>query len=107
MQNESDPTNYFASQHRHWRQCTKEAWIAVVCWFVGLLYCTTAFVTMGYLPVDQRPAEPPTVWGIPAWVFWGLFLPWGAQIVVTWWFAICVLRDDEPHRDFPNGPQDG
>jgi hypothetical protein len=23
------------------------------------------------------------------------------QVGVTWWFAVCILKDDEPYQDFP------
>lgn len=94
--------SFYATQNRHLRQCLKEAWIAVACWLVGLVYCTVALVALGYVPPAQRPAEPQLVWGLPAWVFWGLFFPWFAQIASAWWFALRVLKDDEPYMEFPD-----
>ena len=102
MKSSADDAIYFETQDRHVRQCLKEARVAMACWSMGLVYCTTVFVTMGYVPAAERPAEPPLVWGVPAWVFWGLFVPWGAQIALTCWFALRVLKDDEPYLEFPN-----
>ena len=101
MKSNSSADTYFETQDRHVRQCLKEAGVAVACWSVGLVYCTTVFVTMGYPPPAERPAEPQLIWGVPAWVFWGLFVPWFAQIAVTCWFALRVLKDDEPYLEFP------
>jgi len=93
--------SFLETQDRHVRQCLKEAKVVVVCWCIGLVSCTTIFVTMGYLPAQQRPPEPLLVWGVPAWVFWGLFFPWCIQISLACWFALRVMKDDEPYMEFP------
>jgi hypothetical protein len=88
-------------QARHVQHCTREAKLVALIWVLGLLYCTAVIVTWGYLPPKQRPDEPSLTFGIPSWVFWGLFLPWFVQIGVTWWFALRVLVDDEPFMEMP------
>jgi hypothetical protein len=99
----SDSRNSFAkTQARHVRQCWKEAKIVGCVWLTALVYCSTVLTQMGYVPSDQRPESPALVWGIPSWVFWGLFAPWIVMIVVTWGFAAFLLKDDEPYMDFPD-----
>ncbi len=98
--------DFYKSQARHYRQCRREAIVVGVIWVVALAWCTSTFITMGYVPADQRPEVPDMVWGIPAWVFWGLYVPWIVLIGVTWWFAIFVLKDDEPYAEPPKGKHD-
>lgn len=95
--------SFFTVQARHAQQCTKEAWIVSGIWLAGLVYCSTAISILGYVPTDQRPAEPELVLGMPSWVFWGLFLPWFVLIGATWWFAGRCLKDDEPYMKMPDG----
>ena len=76
-------------------------------WFVGLFWCCGVLVAFGYVAAEQRPDVPELVWGIPSWVFWGLFAPWIVLIGATWWFALMVLKDDEPYMDFPAGMKSG
>ena len=103
QQNES----FEVVQARHVRQCTKEAKLAVVIWGLGLGYCVPVVIVMGYMPPELRPDVPPLVWGMPAWVFWGVFVPWVAQILMTWCFALFILKDDEPYMEPPGPDQRG
>ena len=92
---------FFRTQHRHVRRCLKEAKAVVVIWLVQLVYTVAVMACTGYPSADERPAEPALVWGMPAWVFWGLFFPWFVQVGVVWWFALKFLKDDEPYHEFP------
>ena len=85
-----------AATARHVRQCRREALVVIALWVLGFASTAVILVGWGYVPVDERPAVPPLVWGMPAWVAWGLFVPWFVQIAAVWWFALCVLKDDEP-----------
>lgn len=84
------------AQARHVRQCRRESMVALTLWSIGLAWTLVAVFGWGYVPVEARSAPPSLVWGMPAWVFWGLFVHWLLQIVAVWWFALCVLKDDEP-----------
>jgi hypothetical protein len=33
------------------------------------------------------------VWGMPSWVFWGLFAPWVVAAVLSTWFALFRIAD--------------
>lgn len=88
--------SFYAQQARHVRQCWREAKLIGWVWLASLLVVGGSIGSFGYLPASERPAVPVLVWGIPAWVFWGLLVPWIVLIGITWWFAICFLKDDEP-----------
>lgn len=92
---------FYEVQARHYRQCRWEAIVVALIWATGLIWSCSVIIGMGYLPVDQRPEVPQLVWGMPSWVFWGLFVPWFAMILATWWYALFVLKDDEPCIDMP------
>jgi hypothetical protein len=65
-------------------------WIAAFAWTVGY---SAAF---GYT-VKQ---DPPLVFGIPAWVLWGVFLPWTActlaSAVLSWKFIADADLGEDP-----------
>ena len=87
---------FYTNQARHVRQCWKEARFVGWTWLVSLVVVCGLIGRFGYLAPDERPAVPRLVWGMPAWVFWGLLVPWVVLIGVAWWFAACFLKDDEP-----------
>ncbi len=94
--------SFLRSQSAHFQQCLREAKFVGLTWVIVMIYTCTVIISQGYVPVDERPAHPALVLGIPSWVFWGLFVPWFAMIVVTWCFAIFYLKDDEPYMEFPS-----
>ncbi len=101
MSHSKENDEFYLLQGRHFRQCLREAWLVIGIWTVGLVWCSTAIITWGYVPVEDRPAEPELILGIPSWVVWGLFVPWFAMTLATWWFAGVFLKDDEPYMEFP------
>lgn len=78
-------------------------WIVIIwainfAWVIG--YCTWS----GY-PDPDEPLS--TVWGMPSWVFWGVFVPWIVAAAVSSWFALTKIKDHplpegslaQPHQD--------
>ncbi len=102
MPDSNHDEKFLETQSRHFRQCVKEARFVIVTWLITLFYVGTTIGLMGYVPVENRPDDPSLILGIPAWVCWGLLLPWFVLIGVTWWFAIFMMKEDEPYMDFPN-----
>jgi hypothetical protein len=96
-----DENGFFATQARHVRQCLKEAWFVGIAWLLTLIYIAFVVYRYGYISPDQRPEVPPLVFGIPAWAFWGVVAPWIAMVGVAWFFALFVMKDDEPFQQFP------
>ena len=93
---------FLRTQHRHFAQCLREArfvgWVVVAALFVIGGLC----ITLGYVPASERPVSPELLFGIPSWVVFGLIIPWLVLILVTWWFALFFMKDDEPYMDFPS-----
>ncbi len=85
-------------ESRHLRQCLREARVVVILYLSGLAWTLVVVIGWGYVPVEERPAVPELVMGMPAWVVWGLFVPWFFQIAAAWWFALKVLADEEPDQ---------
>ena len=62
-------------ESRHLRQCLREAAVVLGMWLAGLAWTLVVVIGWGYLPVSERPETPDLIWGMPAWVVWGLFVP--------------------------------
>ncbi|MCD0461827.1 DUF997 family protein [Roseiconus lacunae] len=60
-------------------------WLLAFAWVVG--YCGW----FGYHDPDQ-PLK--LVFGIPSWVFWGVFLPWAISAAISVVFALTAMQDD-------------
>ena len=93
--------DFIEVQTEHFCQCVKEARFVVVTWIITLVYVSVVVGLMGYVPAEHRPDEPSLILGVPSWVCWGVILPWFVLIGITWWFAIFLMKDDEPYIDFP------
>ena len=102
MSNNTERLSFLKHQARHVRQCRREALVVLVIMTVALGVSSTILYSQGYLAPDQRPAQPVLILGIPSWVMWGLVIPWLATIVVTWLFALFVMKDDEPYVEVPD-----
>lgn len=83
---EPDPLYRGALQEMKWILL---AWVVNFAWVIG--YCRTA----AFKVVEGEPA---TVIGMPAWVFFGVFLPWLAATAFTAWFALARM-EDQPLED--------
>ncbi len=99
--NDPQKSLFLSTQYRHVRQCLKEARFVALTWISALVFCGGWIGYFGYIPTSDRPDIPPLVLGIPSWVVWGLLVPWLVLILVTWFFAAFVLKDDEPLQPMP------
>ncbi len=71
----------------------REAWGILVFWLSALVWCVPVSYLLGY----QRGGESvdrSTLWGVPAWLFWGVALPWLISILASTWFCFRVMKDD-------------
>ncbi len=81
-------------------------WLAALAWTVPYCYAT------GYASPGQA-SETPLVWGMPAWVFWGIVCPWLIANVVTIIFCVGFFRvdplgeDDHQVGEHPAADQEG
>ena len=64
-------------------------WGVFFVWVIG--YCRL----FGYArPVDEPGSEPAIQYGMPAWVVWGVLVPWLLAAAVSSWFAIFHMAND-------------
>lgn len=88
----SEPTG-FDPVYEHTRRETVfiiGAWAFFCVWVVGVSLAT------GY---DVDPDKMTTVMGMPAWVFWGVGLPWLGSNAFIIWFALKFMKDDPLGED--------
>jgi hypothetical protein len=70
----------------------RECAISLIVFVVALTY------TIGYCTLFGYRAEGDElslVLGVPSWVMWGVFLPWGICTVFHCWFSTFVMLDHE------------
>lgn len=72
----------------------REAGWILLMWVACFIWTLAACLTQGYPdPGSITPETFPTVFGIPAWVAYGIALPWLAADIVTIWFCIFKMKD--------------
>ena len=89
----------------------REAGWILLMWVACFVWTLSVCLTQGYPdPGGINPETFPTVLGIPAWVAYGIALPWLIADVVTIWFCIFKMKDadlgtepDEQKRSDPAG----
>ena len=83
------------------RNATREAIGVVVIW-VGFCLWVVGSSAFNAYDVDADD-ELKLVFGFPAWVFWSVAAPWLVANVVTVWFALRVMKED----DLGPAPEEG
>ncbi len=77
----------------------KEAWLILLAWLVCLIW------TVGYSAYAGYGIEGDTValiWGMPAWIVWGILLPWFSATAFSVGFALFYMADDALEVDNPD-----
>jgi len=72
------------------------AWAVTLLWSVG--YCSLR----GY----QSDAPLSIVLGIPAWVFWGIVVPWVVASVFTFYYSLVRMKNDSLDGEPPSSAAD-
>ena len=69
----------------------REAWFVMGLWLACCLY------TVGYaaLFAYRRDEVPRLILGMPEWVLWGIVAPWVVSTLVTCWYALWGMRDED------------
>ena len=69
----------------------------------GIAFAWTLGVagTLGYGRSELR-----FVLGVPDWIFWGVFLPWGVFLIVSVGFGLRFMKDDELGPERRDGVDD-
>jgi len=78
--------------HPTFLHARREALIIFAVWVLALIWAVPYCYFNGY---DTDTANLKTVWGVPAWVFWGIVAPWLAANVFTFWFCFSYMADDD------------
>lgn len=85
------------------RSARREALVTAALSLAALVYTIAYAAWFGY----GRSAESLTfVLGVPDWVFWGVLVPWGVYVAISWWFSYWFVEDDVLERAEPT-PTDG
>lgn len=86
----------------------REAIVIFSTWLVALIWAVPYCYFNGYNVAD--PENIKTVLGIPAWLFWGIAVPWIVANIFTTWFCFAFMKDDDlggnPDAESPNPEQE-
>ena len=74
------------------RQSRRELWFILLTWLGFCVWVIAYCAVNGY---HLNPEEVSTVFGFPSWVFWGVALPWMFANVVTFWFCLRFLKNED------------
>jgi hypothetical protein len=75
----------------------REAIVILIIFALFGIYTLSVSYWQGLATAEDSSGSIRLVLGMPAWVFWGIVLPWLAANVVTAWFCFAFMRDDEVH----------
>ncbi len=65
-------------------------------YFTGAVWVLAGAYTVGYAGLfAYRDGTPELIAGVPSWVVWGVILPWIVCTVVTCWYAMCGIKDED------------
>jgi hypothetical protein len=68
----------------------REAWVVLGIFVSAMVYTVTYCYVSGY---DRPPETLTFVFGFPDWVFWGILVPWGVCLLLSFWFGHTFMRD--------------
>lgn len=74
------------------RTSRREGVISLAVFVVACAYTIGYCTLYGYGTEEQGLS---LVLGVPSWVMWGIFLPWGLCTVFHCWFSVFVMEDHE------------
>ncbi len=80
------PTAKMLSHSRREARWMLAVWLICFLWVIG--YCSAWAYRDDELPLK-------IVFGMPAWVFWGIVLPWLGAVVASCLFALFGMADDD------------
>ena len=90
--------------HPTFLHARREFYFIVAVWACCLIWSVPYCYLTGYMAAGESVGAEgiPTVWGIPRWVFFGIFLPWLLADVVTTWFCFVFMCDDDLGENEPS-----
>ena len=78
------------------RHARREGLIILTVWAIALIWSVGGCYLLGY---GRDPATMTMVLGVPDWIFWCVFLPWGLCVLFAVWFCFGIMADDDLGRD--------
>ena len=67
----------------------------ILCAFaICLVWTMLVCFALGYRAAGDE-SEVAVIFGMPSWVFWGIFCPWIVADVITTYFCLRVMKDDD------------
>jgi hypothetical protein len=81
----------------------REALVVFLIWVSAMAY--TLFYCEGHA-YGRKAEDIRYIFGCPDWVVWGVALPWGVCVVLSWIFASVFMRDEDLGQDPPGTETD-
>jgi hypothetical protein len=83
------------------RHARREAIIIGLVWLASTIYSCAYSYAFGYNRPGRElgPADVRPILGMPAWVFWGVVVPWACCAAFTFWFAGFFMAEDDLGKD--------
>jgi drug/metabolite transporter (DMT)-like permease len=78
------------------RHARREGLVILAVWAACLVWTVGYSLLRGY---GRDPETIPFILGIPDWVFWAVFVPWGLSLLFSVWFCFGFMADDDLGRD--------
>jgi hypothetical protein len=96
------PWSMLSMEDSAWKTARREAIVIAVVAVLATVYSVGYCYAFGY----DRAGEPIRfVLGFPAWVFWGIVVPWLGCVGFAAWFSLAFMSD-EPLGDDTNTHED-
>jgi hypothetical protein len=80
------------------RSARREALCVLVVWLLALGYTVPYCYIYGY---NRSLQDLTFVLGFPDWIFWGVLVPWGVCVVISFWFGAVFMRDEDLGEELP------
>lgn len=76
-------------------QSTRELGVIIVLFLVFFTWSVGTCYWLGYGQGESGDSKVAVILGMPAWVFWGIFLPWVGVDIAAVWFCFFYMKDDD------------
>jgi hypothetical protein len=85
------------------RHARREGLVILAAWALALAWSVGYSHLYGYVRQDGEIREIRLILGMPAWVFWGIVIPWAVCLVFSVWFCFRFMADDDLGQDPDEG----
>src|SRR5712691_4824184 len=83
-------------EQRLLRHARREGLLVMAVWAAGLVWSTVVGYLLGY---DKPADQVRLIFGMPAWVFWAVVIPWVICLLFSVWFCFVFMADDDLGQD--------